>query len=168
MPFIGIVAKESDNNFIKNEVIKNSVYNKFEIININKESIQNFKNIKFDTIIVTEDFAGILNSSKYLDDIIKNSKYVIVNSDTVENMKYLNDRNVITYGLNQKATITISSVKKENILLCVQKNIKNVKGNTVEQQEISIDINKNNLKKIYNSMAIYTILTIYDENLKKI
>ena len=36
MPFIGIVAKESDSNFIKNELLKNSFKTKFEIININK------------------------------------------------------------------------------------------------------------------------------------
>ena len=48
MPFIGIIAKENDSNFVKNEINKNAKLNKFEVININLKSIENIKNIKFD------------------------------------------------------------------------------------------------------------------------
>ena len=37
MPFVGIVSKENDSNFIKNAISKNSKENNFEIININKK-----------------------------------------------------------------------------------------------------------------------------------
>ena len=40
MPFIGIIAKECDSNFIKNEILKNSTQNKFEILNINQKNIR--------------------------------------------------------------------------------------------------------------------------------
>ena len=50
MPFIGIISKENDSNFIKNTITKNSKTNKFEIVNINKKSKENIKNIKFDEI----------------------------------------------------------------------------------------------------------------------
>ena len=36
MPFVGIIAKESESNFIKNEVLKNSSL-KFEFVNINRK-----------------------------------------------------------------------------------------------------------------------------------
>ena len=52
MPFIGIVSKENDSNFIKNEINKNVKTNKFEVININKKSIENIKNIKFDILVM--------------------------------------------------------------------------------------------------------------------
>ena len=43
MPFIGIISKENDSNFIKNAINKNSKGN-FEIININKKSgLYNYK-----------------------------------------------------------------------------------------------------------------------------
>ncbi len=170
MPFIGIIAKETDSNFIKNEVIKNSEKNKFEFININKESIQNIKNIKFETIVINDDLTTLLKSSKYLEKIIKNAKYLIINSDIVKDEEIFNKNNpnVITYGLNQKAVITMSSIKNENILICVQKEIENIKGKIIEQQEVKVEITKNNLKKICNSMAIFTILVIYGEILKKI
>ena len=60
MPFIGIFAKESDSNFIKKEVIKNSINNKFEIININKKSIENIKNIRFETVVINDDLTDFL------------------------------------------------------------------------------------------------------------
>ena len=51
MPFIGIISKENDSNFIKNAINKNSKGN-FEIININKKSIENIKNVKFDVLVI--------------------------------------------------------------------------------------------------------------------
>ena len=37
MPFVGIISKENDSNFIKNAISKNSKESNFEIININNE-----------------------------------------------------------------------------------------------------------------------------------
>ena len=70
MPFIGIISKENDSNFIKNTITKNSKTNKFEIVNINKKSIENIKNIKFDILVVNENIEYLLKVSKYLEDII--------------------------------------------------------------------------------------------------
>lgn len=187
MPFIGIIAKESDSNYIKKETLKNAINKKLEIININKKSIENIKNIRFDVIVINEDLAEFLKNSKYIEDIIKKSKYLIINSDVIDNIEtqlsyyaqYNNSKKmqtemfklnnqIITYGLNQKATITMSSIKSENILICVQNKFKNYYGEIVEEQEVNVEISKNNLKKICNSMAIFAILTIFDEKLKKI
>ena len=117
MPFVGIIAKESESNFIKNEVLKNSSL-KFEFVNINRKSVQNVKNIRFETIIINNEISDFLNVSKYLEELIINAKYIIVNSDIIKNINILKqyNSNIITYGLNQKAMITISSIKNENIL----------------------------------------------------
>ncbi|MCI9063209.1 MAG: hypothetical protein HFJ17_01185 [Clostridia bacterium] len=167
MPFIGIIAKECDSNFIKNEVLKNSDNSKFEWFNISQENVENIKNITFETIIINEDISDILSNSKYLEDILKRAKYLIVNSDIVKNV-YIQTDNIITYGLNSKATITISSVKDEDILICIQKSYKDIKGNDIEEQEINIKIIKNNLKKLCNSLSIFAVLSIYGNFLKKI
>lgn len=170
MPFIGVIAKESDANFIKNEVIKNAEHTKFEIININKKSIGNVKNIRFETVVINDDLTDFLNNSKYLEDIIKNSKYLVINSDVVKNLDVLvnNKINIITYGLNQKAMVTMSSIKSENILICVQSKFENSIGQMIEEQEVNVKISKNNLKKICNSMAVFSVLVIYGEKLQKI
>ena len=169
MPFIGIVAKESESNFIKNEVLKNSSL-KFEFVNINKISVQNVKNIKFETIVISNEISEFLNVSKYLEEIIINAKYIIVNSDTIKNLEILKqyNSNIITYGLNRKANITISSIENENILIFVQNNLRNINDEEIEPQEVNVKIIKNSLKKVSNSMAIFTILLIYGDFLKKI
>ena len=170
MPFIGIVAKENDSNYIKNEITKNAESHKFEIININLKSIENIKNIKFDILVVNENIENLLKHSKYLENIISKSLYVIVNSDIKNNLSLLKQlkANIITYGFNAKATITISSIKEENTMLCIQRSIKAINENLIEEQEFNIKIEKNNVKKLYNVLVIFAILNIYGEILKKI
>ena len=169
MPFVGIIAKESESNFIKNEVLKNSSL-KFEFVNINRKSVQNVKNIRFETIIINNEISDFLNVSKYLEELIINAKYIIVNSDIIKNINILKqyNSNIITYGLNQKAMITISSIKNENILIFIQNKLKYINNDEIEEQEVNVKINKNSLKKVSNSMAIFTILLIYGDFLKKI
>lgn len=168
MPFIGVYAKENDSNFIKNEIFKNSLKTRFEIVNINGRSLENIKNITFESIIINEDVNEMLKTSKYLEDIIKRAKYLILNSDISNDLKFFKDNriNVITYGLNGKATITVSSIKEDRVLVCVQRNIENVSNNIIEEQEFNIKIDKNNIQKTYNMLAIFTILSIYEEKVK--
>ena len=170
MPFIGIVAKENDSNFIKNGLLKNTGLNKFDVININLKSIQNVKNIKFDTIVINENIEELLEHSKYLEDIISKSKYLVINSDIKNNLDWLKNSktNVITYGFNAKATITISSVKEENTMICIQRGFKSIDEKVIEEQEINIKLKKNNINKLYNVLVIFAILGIYGEKLKKI
>ncbi len=170
MPFIGIIAKENDSNFIKNEIIKNAKSNKFEIIHINQKSIENIKNIKFDVLVMNQNIENLLKNSKYLEDIISKTDYVIINSDVKNDLSLLKNigANIITYGFNAKATITISSIKEENTMLCIQRSIRGICNHIIEEQEFNINIEKNNVSKLYNVLAIFTILVIYGENLKKI
>lgn len=170
MPLIGIISKENDSNFIKNSIIKISTNSKFEFININKNSLENIKNITFETIIINENINEILRNSNYINNIIGRSKYLILNSDVCGNLKLLKDNeiNILTFGLNSKATITVSSIKDDNILICIQRNFKNISKETIEEQEFNIKINKNNIKKTYNILAIYSVLSVYGEKYKNI
>lgn len=170
MPFIGIISKQNDSNYIKNKIKKNSQKNKFEIVNINKESIENVKNIKFDILVINENIEKLLKNSKYLENIINKAYYIIINSDIKNNLSLLKNirPNIITYGFNEKATITISSIKDDNILICIQRSIKNMENNTIDEQEIDINIDKNNANKCYNILIIFTILAIYGQILQKI
>ena len=170
MPFIGIIAKECDSNFIKNEVLKNTTNYNLEIFNINKKNIENIKNIRFETIVINDNLKEFLSSSKYLEDILKNAKYLIINTDIIKDISILGNSscNIISYGLNNDATITISSVKDEDIMICIQKEYKNIYNQKIEQQEINIKILKNNIKKLCNSLSIFAILSIYGIDLQKI
>ncbi len=169
MPFVGIVSKENDSNFIKNAINKNSKENNFEIININKKSIENIKNVKFDILVICENIEKILRNSLYLEEIIKKADYIIVNSDVKENLSILKnvETNIVTYGFNAKATITISSIKEEKTMVCIQRKINGI-NNIIEEQDFNIEIEKNNVNKLYNVLVIFTILAIYGEILQKI
>jgi len=167
MPFIGMISKENDSNFIKNMVNKNSAKSKFEVININRKSIENIKNIKFDILVIHENIDDLLENSKYLEDMIGKAYYVIINSDIQNNLSFLKSigTNIITYGFNAKATITVSSVQDENTMLCIQRSIRGRNNHIIEEQEFNIKTERN---KLYNMLVIFTILEIYGENLKKI
>ena len=170
MPFIGIVAKENDSNFIKNGLTKKTKLNKFEIININQKSIENVKNIKFDIVVIHQNSENLLKNSKYLEEILSKTSYVMINSDIKNNLSLLKNMgaNIITYGFNAKATITISSIKEENTMLCIQRSIRGMKHKMIEEQEIVKKNKKNNVGKLYNVLVIFAILAIYGEFLKKI
>ena len=169
MPFIGIIGKENDSNFIKNKIIKNSKITNFEVININKKSLENIKNIKFDILVINENIEKILNNSNYLEKVISNTKFLLLNSDIktkIQNLD-LSDKSIITFGFNSSSVITISSIREESIMICVQKKIIG-KINVIEEQEFSIKLQKYNINKLYNTLVIFTILQIYGEILQKI
>ena len=141
MPFVGIMSKENDSNFIKNAISKNSKGNNFEVININRKSIENVKNVKFDVLVICENIEKLLKNSSYLEEIIKKADYIIINSDVKENLLILKNikANIITYGFNAKATITISSIKEEKIMICIQRKINGV-NNIIEEQDFNVKI----------------------------
>lgn len=169
MPFIGIIGKENDSNFIKNEIIKNSKISNFDVINLNRKNLENMKNIRFDIVVINENIEKIIKYSNYLEIIIKNTKYLLINIDNkikTPNFGY-NEQNIITYGFNSNSIITISSIKDDNIMICVQKRFRG-KLKEIEEQEFSVKLQKYNINKLYNILAIFTILQINGEILQKI
>ena len=169
MPFIGIIGKENDSNFIKNEIIKNSKTTNFEVININQKSLENIKNIRFDVLVINENIEKLLRYSNYLEKLINNTKFLLINLDTkirISNFKY-SEKKVITFGFNNHSIITISSIKEENILICVQKKFFGIISR-IDEQEFNVELKKYNINKLYNILVIFTILQIYGEILQKI
>ena len=85
-------------------------------------------------------------------EIAKITDYFILNSDIKENLQLLEnlDLKIITYGYNQKATITTSSVEENKVILCLQRGIKNIYEEGIEPQEIKLEAEKatNNIAMI--------------------
>ena len=77
MILIGMIANNKDVQEIKRIIADNNI----KIININEESIKNIKNVKFDEIIVMKNIKLKKEEYKYMNDIIVNTKYMIVNAD---------------------------------------------------------------------------------------
>lgn len=158
MPFIGIISDESVENFIRREILDELKLRESSVLFIKEKSIENIRNIKFETIIITRKFRKV----KLLKELLKNVKYVVVNSDIDTNLRLLDNVQavVITYGFNSKATITASSVKEDEILLCIQRNIENKNGQKIDLQEIKVEIKENP----NCTMAIESVLLLYKNN----
>ena len=157
MLFIGIVTEIKSENYIKKIQNNNSVLKKYHIIFIRENSIDNIKNIKFETIIVNREF----EDKDSLNKLIAKSEYVIVNEDIGTIIDLLKDikSNIITYGFNSKSTITMSSVTDDSIQVSVQRNIISKKSE-VEQQEISL--NKEAKSDVYDIMLLISLLLIHN------
>lgn len=160
MPLIGIVAKKKDIQAIKNELKESNV----EIIEITKQCVKNLKNISFEEVIFLEDISLNTDEYKYMNEIISKAKYIIFNSDI--EMKILKQIEIqkpikfITFGFNSKSTITISSIKEEKVIVCIQRDIEKINGKILEIQEKEI-ISKN-VKKIYNYLVVFIIKELHN------
>lgn len=157
MTFIGFTANiEDETNFGKSlkEYLR-KIGIKAIVVAINEKSINNIKNIHFETIIVDRNLKG-------LKEILKTARYLILNADSVNTEQFQSmNLTVITYGFGNKSTITASSVDEEKMLLCLQRGINNIQNKAVEPQEISIKKNENE-KNEYLYMIIGSIMLLYN------
>ena len=155
MPFIGIIAEESKENCIRRQIIERLNLRESSVLFIKEKSIENIKNIKFETILLDREFKNV----EMLKILLKNVKYLVINSDIGCNLNLLDnlEMTVITYGFNSKSTITASSVNDEEVLVCVQRNILDVKKRKIEPQEIKREMQND----ASSTMAITAILLIY-------
>ena len=156
MPFIGIFSNKKDFEFIKKESEKNKNKN-ITILHINNNSIDNLLNIKFDVVIINQ----IVNNIEDINKILANIKFLVINSDINNNLENI-ETNIIDYGLNQKATITASSINEENIIVCVQRNINNINNKLIEINEEKISMEKYKNKGIYNKLILYILKIIFE------
>lgn len=162
MPLIGIVSNKKDFQTIKNEIEDSCM----KVIAITEESIENLKNIKFNEIIFLTDIKLKKESYKFMSEILSKVKYLIINDDIqIKTLKEINIENpikLITFGFNQKATITISSVKEDKIIVCLQRNIKKSNEEIIETQEKEIEISNKKCKKVYTNLVVFIIKQIHN------
>lgn len=59
MPFIGVIADENNENFIRKEIVERLKLRESSVLFIKEKSIENIKNIKFETIIIDRKFKNM-------------------------------------------------------------------------------------------------------------
>lgn len=163
MKFIGVV---SEDKYIKSKLIEhlNNKKNIYNIVNINEKNINSLKDLNFETIVINDD---IEKNIETLNKILVNSKYVIVNSNNKliqNNQKH----NIITYGLNFNADVTVSSIKEDKIMVCMQKDIENIYNKIEEPHEFNVRF-KDRLdeNKLEDNLAIAAVMEIYNKKVDK-
>lgn len=160
MLLVGIIAPKREIQRIKKEFKGTCI----EIIEITRESIKNIRNIKFEEIIFLQNIKLEKEEYEYMNEIISKTKYLIINEDieidVFKNINLVQPIKLITFGFNSKSTITISSVKDEKVIVCIQRDIEKKNGERLECQERQI-ILKNN-KKIYNNLIVFIIKELHN------
>ena len=92
--------------------------------------------------------------------------YLIINTD--KNPQYENtESKIISYGLNQKATVTVSSITDTDILIYLQKNLQKKDDKKIEIEERRIKRKEKSKLKTYEILIIYIIFKLYDKNIIK-
>ena len=168
MAFIGIVAEKKEQSDIeKNLKTYFEKYNqKHTLFSIQNGNIENIKNIKFETILICADTI-LEEKQEILKQMLQSTSYVIMNVDMVSNELLQESKAmVITYGFQTKATITMSSIDDENMILCIQREFTNINHISVEPQEISIDLNKL-LGNKYSKMGSFVVKLLYESQKNK-
>ncbi len=162
MTFIGMISDHKSFENIK-EILKKNSRKDISLIHVSKRSISNMKNIRFEMIIID----CLLNEFKEETLIIENmclhAKYIAINTDIntiIPDIIRNSKAHIITYGLNQKATVTISSITESSILIYLQKSLKNIKGKNIEIGEKMVKVNEEDKLKTYEVLIIYIIFLI--------
>ena len=78
------------------------------------------------------------------------------------NLSNDNKLKIITYGLNQKATVTVSSITEDRVMACLQRNIEDINNNIIEVQEFIIEDHNITNKKIYSMLVVLIIQQLYN------
>ena len=160
MSFIGIIADDKSYQFIKRKIsqIKN-----IEVIKITNKNIENIKNITFEMIIICNEIKK-MDNIVFLNTIIEKAQYLVINSDINKELgiNIQSKINIITFGLNQKASVTISSIKENEIMICLQRSLKDVNAKLIEPQEINVKEKDISNRSIYNILVLFIINQVYN------
>lgn len=163
MTFVGII---SDNKSF--QVLRENINSKdLNLIQINSNSINNIKNIKFEIIIINKELKSLEDKKYLIENLCAKSKYIIINTDLNKEFNFdpkCKDK-IITFGLNHKSTVTVSSITETSILVCRQRNIKDKNDKIIEVGEKQILVNKDNNIKIYEILIIYIISMINNKSI---
>lgn len=159
MNVLGIISSKKDYKILEKEISKRGT--NIKLIHLNDENIIKYQNIKFDSLFINEEIVRDKYIEKALLKICINLKYVVINMDknidlSVFNKVYLN---IITYGLNYKCTINPSSIKEDFIMISIQREILDRKGELIEIAEKKI---KNNIHlDIYGNILMFMVEILY-------
>ena len=162
MPLVGIIAKKKDIQAIRKELQNKEI----DFIEITQKSVKNIKNINFEEIIINEDIILTEDEYEYMSTILSKVKYLIINGDVdieiLIKIKLESPVKMITYGFNSKSTVTISSVKEDKILVCMQRDIEKSDGKIVEAQEKNIYLGGPKNKKVYNKLIVFILNELHN------
>ena len=125
MIFIGIISDTNEYENVKKHILEENSNIHIQFFHITNKNIENFQNIKFDAIVIMKELRTFIDKIEILVKMIKQVRYLICDSDISIDLSF--DKSmyvtVITYGFNPKATVVVTSVTEENLLIDIQREI---------------------------------------------
>lgn len=163
MSFVGIIANDRDFKNIRKTFSGKDICKSISLIEINEKNLENIRNITFETIIFCRDINCSNIQTSYLNKLCENVDYLVINSDFNLHTPPLTNKKctIITFGLNQKSTVTISSISESGFVLSLQKNITKKNNQIQEMEEKSIKTKNTNNFNLYKILIQYIIKIIY-------
>ncbi|CDF58499.1 Mur ligase family protein [Thermobrachium celere] len=158
--------EDSEESFFK--LLTNNI--EYVIIEISREDILNnrIKNIKFDVLIHTAlefENANLIKSYQNLICNLKENGYIILNADSIQKIEFVCEKVYpITYGLNERTTVTASSIDDMNGLcfsFCLQRSIVTINGKLIQPFEKPLSL-KGKYQDIYYYLASISALLCLD------
>lgn len=161
MTFVGIISDNKSFQVLKENIGTQDV----NLIQINNKSIDNIKNIKFEMIIINKELKSLEEKKLIINTLCMNSKYILLNTDLNKEFNFGQKckEKIITFGLNHRATVTVSSITESSILVYLQRNVKDKNDKLIEVGEKQVKINKDNKIKVYEILIIYIFLILNNE-----
>lgn len=96
---------------------------------------------------------------------LKRNGVIVVNSDEKNIFKTIKNSGnlVITYGLNNKACVTASSITDTDVVCCIQRSLPTISGGILEQQEFAVRQDDNENSVTYDNgddgrSGVYSVL----------
>lgn len=148
--------------YSKNKNFVEHVYNMIKILNLNLDLSSENSITNSQYIVIDRDIDFKCNSIE--------CEYCFINMDLFKNKNIDIKGIVVTYGLGNKNTITLSSLEQESIgiVYCVQRYINTCNKNIIEPQEIPLNIYYRDESYLYAYMVIITIALIQGEHISNI
>ncbi len=164
--------------FYLNEMVKRNI--KVVVMEVSSHGLKSHRvhGIKFDIAIHTnidrdhlnyhKTIADYIQSKKRLFDSLQEGGLALVNIDDQNCIKLLEGNThmvVITYGLNEKASVTASSIDTDSISYfnyCLQRGLTTISGIDIEPFEYPLQLNMFGTHNVYNALAAVTCCLLLD------
>jgi UDP-N-acetylmuramyl tripeptide synthase len=156
--------QESSEHFF--EIFQDDV--EYVIIAVSREDIlyKRIDKIKFDILIQTaleKESSELIEEMQNIIHNIKENGYVIFNSDSIQKINFHCDKVYpITYGLNERTTVTASSIDDMQELCfsyCLQRAVLNISDDVIQPFDMPVIV-EGNYEDINYYLAAYTCLLI--------
>ncbi len=108
----------------------------------------------------------IINANNNIKDTRLKGGYCFINMDLIENVNaHISVHgNIITYGLGNKNTVTLSSIEdKSSFVYCLQRNVDYNALSILEPEEIPVNVNFENDDELYAAMVGITIIRLQEK-----